>query len=820
MTRSPEDGVTAPVDEREHVARVVMTHKAGTLDRLRPLVTDAVILDQVRFSVADWQSGPETIIDRIGAAFRDRRVIVRSSAASEDQCTGSQAGRFESVLGVRARDPLHVRRAVDAVAASLRMATAWTPDRDLVFVQAQVEDIRASGVLFTRDLESRAPYFVISIDTEAHRTDAVTSGRVGRLTKIVVHRGADRSALSPDVRRLVEAADEIEALTSNDALDIEFAFDRSGTLFVFQVRPLVAPADDRHGRATDDELAEELRRIRDRVRQLMRPHRHLDGPDTLLGVMPDWNPAEMLGVAPRPLALSLYQTLIGDAIWAEARHEMGYRDVRPEPIVVSLGGRPYVDVRASLNSFLPKSLERAVTRRLVDRQLVQLRNQPELHDKIEFHVATTCLGFDFDENIPTFAAMGLEPHEIDRLRSALLTLTDAMLLGTVAPLEDQLGRIAELDRRRRVIVDRLRLDPESHARVLQDLIADGKRFGTLPFANLARYAFVSVALLRSLVRIGVVAPDELEALYRGIPTVASDLARDCVRHARRRLSTGELLARYGHLRPSTYEITSRNYATAPERYFASPVVPTGGEGVPDAKPALALFEAKRGSIAAVMRRYGFRAGPEQLGDFVLRSIAGREQAKFEFTKNVSLVLELIAQLGERLDLAREDMSFLPLDHVLRHAAAGASMAARLECRRDVERFRRRWRLTRALQLPPLIRSIDEIDRFEMRESLPNFITSKSVVAPVFPLDATSSVRDLDGRIVLIEGADPGYDWIFAHAIAGLVTQYGGIASHMSIRAAERGLPAAIGCGEIIFSRVRRSQLIELDCAAQEIRCIR
>ena len=47
--------------------------------------------------------------------------------------------------------------------------------------------------------------------------------------------------------------------------------------------------------------------------------------------------------------------------------------------------------------------------------------------------------------------------------------------------------------------------------------------------------------------------------------------------------------------------------------------------------------------------------------------------------------------------------------------------------------------------------------------------------------------------------------------AGLITKYGGVASHMAIRCAEIGLPAAIGCGEIIFDYLSTSSKIFLDC---------
>ncbi len=40
---------------------------------------------------------------------------------------------------------------------------------------------------------------------------------------------------------------------------------------------------------------------------------------------------------------------------------------------------------------------------------------------------------------------------------------------------------------------------------------------------------------------------------------------------------------------------------------------------------------------------------------------------------------------------------------------------------------------------------------------------------------------------------------------------------MAIRAAEFGMPAAIGCGEKLFSRVREARFVELDCESKTIK---
>ena len=94
-----------------------------------------------------------------------------------------------------------------------------------------------------------------------------------------------------------------------------------------------------------------------------------------------------------------------------------------------------------------------------------------------------------------------------------------------------------------------------------------------------------------------------------------------------------------------------------------------------------------------------------------------------------------------------------------------------------------------------------------------------MIAPPVLLEDRSAGVELRGQIVLIRAADPGYDWIFGHEIAGLITQYGGVASHMAIRAAEFGLPAAIGCGELMFGRLRAARLIELDCVNRKVRAV-
>ena len=58
-----------------------------------------------------------------------------------------------------------------------------------------------------------------------------------------------------------------------------------------------------------------------------------------------------------------------------------------------------------------------------------------------------------------------------------------------------------------------------------------------------------------------------------------------------------------------------------------------------------------------------------------------------------------------------------------------------------------------------------------------------------------------------------------HPIAGLVTAYGGVNSHMAIRANELNLPAVIGAGEELFSTWANTHEIRIDCAARRVEII-
>ena len=679
------------------------------------------------------------------------------------------------MLGVVGRTAL--AHAIDKVLASF--GDEATGD-DQIFVQPMLDRVVMAGVAFSRR-PSGGPYYIINYDDRSGRTDRVTAGVGDNLeTFLCLKSRLDScpSALAP----VIALVSELETLLACDALDVEFAVGGDGQIYLLQVRRLaVASQAPRSDRQVDAALAAVARK----VELLSRPHPYLHGSRAMFGVMPDWNPAEIVGLRPRPLSLSLYRELITDAIWAYQRDNYGYQNLRSFPLLVSFHGLPYIDVRVSFNSFVPRDLSDDLAGRLVNYYIDCLLSEPHLHDKVEFDIIFSCYTLDLPQRASALAEHGFSAEDLAELTDALRRLTNRIMHGETA-----------LWRRDRAKIDLLaeRLPALCAAKIdkisrIYWLIEDCKRYGTLPFAGLARAGFIAVQLLQSLVAVGVLDAEEHGKFLASVDTVGSRIGQDFAD-----MPKAEFLARYGHLRPGTYDILSPRYDEAPDLYFDwSSARPAAA-----ARPRFMLSVEQLRHIERLLKEHGLDIDVLRLIEFIKAGIEGREYAKFVFTRSLSDALSLIRHLGEDHGLSAEDCAFLNYDAIRTlYSESGSVRHTLLD---SVAHGRERYALTRNLVLPPIIASPEEIFAFHLPLSQPNFITRKRVTAPVASID--DPPESFAGAILFVPSADPGFDWIFTRGISGFVTQFGGANSHMAIRAGELGIPAVIGAGEALFQRWR------------------
>jgi phosphohistidine swiveling domain-containing protein len=216
---------------------------------------------------------------------------------------------------------------------------------------------------------------------------------------------------------------------------------------------------------------------------------------------------------------------------------------------------------------------------------------------------------------------------------------------------------------------------------------------------------------------------------------------------------------------------------------------------------------------------GLPDDPRRFLSFVSVSVQEREQSKFEFSALLSACLEEIAHLGEMLGFSRTELSFLTVDDIME---ANDLQPGRIQLQQfwaeNIYFRKSEWQDDARIRLSALITGPDDLVVVRPTKSKPNFITSREAEGQIVILKQRlpSASSELSGKIVVLEAADPGYDWIFSSQIAALVTKYGGVASHMAIRAAQFGIPAVIGCGDGLYNEFNVNNRARINCGTREI----
>lgn len=785
---------------RRRTSNLIST-KADTLLALRERLKCCRIEPILVVTAGEFARDREGTLQRIGERFAGQKIVVRSSASNEDSLQSSNAGHYDSNLNVSAGDSRDVAAAIQRTLDSYRR-DGLTGEGEQVLVQTQTEEVTASGVVFTRDLQRNRPYYLVNYD-DTGSTDSVTSGSGGKSLWI----SRDLTEVPAPWTGLIAAVREIERVLDGMILDIEFAVTRSGEVVIFQVRPLAA--NYRFSKEFDDEtFFRHKRQVKEAVRS--QPG-GADGQPMLFSDMAFWNPSEIVGTHPHELDYSLYREIITKRAWNEGLVPMGYRRVDRE-LMVRFSGKPYISIDYSFLSLIPADLPEELVEKLVAYYKRKLRRDLTAHDKIEFEIVYSCYDFSTGKRIDSLTGEGFYLEECEAVKKALHSLTLRGIRDYFTVLEKDRESLASLDRLRRGIEEKLRCQEDNTAALLRYFTAllDGmKRYGTPQFSRQARYAFIARSLCRSLAEEGYVTRQEIDAFMLGIETVATEFARDMDRYLDGELSQETFYERYGHLRSGTYDIRADRYdqiafrlrkgSRSQEKTTAEPA------GLPREALERALAEAGFGDIT-----------PEELTRFLRAAFEQRERFKFEFTKALSLALEVLRMAGRNLDIPAKDLSYLQVADILaaEYYGSGGELADFWQAL--IQRRRQLRGDEGLLVLPDVVTDAGDIDLVCMQEARPNFITEGAVTGETASPEEMGAT-DLAGKVVLLEKADPGFDWIFAQEIAGLITCYGGAASHMAIRCAEFGVPAAIGCGKKIYAQVCGMRRVALDARNGKIR---
>ena len=469
----------------------------------------------------------------------------------------------------------------------------------------------------------------------------------------------------------------------------------------------------------------------------------------------------------------------------------------------NFSGRPYIDVRLSFNSFLPKNLGNNISKKIVNHWCKKLIKNPYLHDKVEFEIADSCYDFSLkkkiiksyhflskNEKLEYFNIVKNHTHKIiDNYEKNFLRY-----FNDLKQLEDyRISLISKIKNAKKI----------DYKKIINEKIKVLKKKGIIPFSKFARNAFIGKKILDDLKTKKIISTSDYKKLLNSLDTITS-LYTKLEKKTRYSVKFKKLFNNlFFHLRAGTYDIEVDRYRNKINTYKI--------ENINDVlslnSNARQLFGHKKiNNFKNFLNKNKLDLDASKLFNYITTSIKLRENSKYIFTRTLSDLIELLKIYGQNKNLNKKELSNLSINEILNFT----NRSNKKTKNKNLSSFNQN------IQLPFLISSKKDFFVCSIQEVKPNFITFKNIEAKCIRLNKKFKNKNLKNMIVLIENADPGYDWIFSKNIKGLITKNGGINSHMSIRCQELNIPAAIGLGEQNFNLLKSYFQINLNCKLNKI----
>ncbi len=733
------------------------------------------------FKLGDYKSRKKLIVKNILKKFNKKKIIIRSSSIHEDQPNKSLAGKYDSFFDIKC-EPKILEKFINLVIKK------FNNNNDQILIQEYINDVDKAGVVFTRNLNNNAPYYYINYD-KSGKTNFITSGKNSKSTQFVTI-SRFKTNINTNFKKLLNIIQGIEKIFSNDRLDIEFCI-KNNKIYIFQCRPLYFLS-----KSNDKEIKSMLINIEKKIKKIALKNPFISGNTTYLSNMADWNPAEMIGSKPKTLQSSLYAELITDNVWAKQRHDYGYRNVLDQPLMFNLGGSPYIDLRLDLNSFIPKNLPSKIAEKIVTESLKKIKKKPYLHDKIEFDIIDTCFNIENVKKNNKF----LNKKNSKIYTNALNKLSLEIIKKNI--LDKEKAKIEILQRK----FLKIKKSKLSEIQKIYFLVQNCKNYGTLPFSGAARCAFIATKILKSFKELKIFDQNDLENFYSSIKSVTNQINNDLFRLRNKKIKKNKFLEKYGHLRPSSYSISSLNYKENFSKYFPNKLIIK--------KQNIKKFKISKNKLLKVdniFKKNKINLNNKQFLNFARSSIYSREKFKLIFTKSINLIFENLISLGKEINIKREDLEFISIQTILKSYNNVNLIKLKKVLINEINENKKNFKSLNLIDLPDIIFKPEDIYNFHKTNNKPNYITEKNIVAKCILYNDSKNKAQLKNKIIVINSADPGYDFLFTHNIKGLITKYGGANSHMSIRCLELGIPAMIGVGEDMYNEFITSNTINIDC---------
>lgn len=762
------------MDSKENTITILT--KAETLQLLKGKSAVYVIPKGFYFNEKEWFENKLHIIQKIKIFKKSKKkLILRSSAYNEDRIQSSLAGKYRSVVIKNE----NLNSLIDY------MFSQFQPNKlNQVLVQEFIEKPLLSGVLFSRDVKFGAPYYVIEIDRKTKTTDQITSGKLIDFEKYYIVRNYGEKFSTPEIRKILKATVLCEKLLNNDCVDIEFAI-KDNKVYIFQVRPLYI--DSKIKIVPRNRFYKNIRGISNQI-ELLKKKNSLN----IWTRMSDWNIVELIGKNPLPLTSSMFNLLIMEGVWKKARTDIGYSNTLTNKLSQYFISMPFIKVYDSFYSLIPNNLSKNLKFRLIRYYIDRLLKNPNLHDKIEFDVIYSIGEVLSNNNYNNYRKFGFHDDELKIIKCQVTNVFNNIINQKYL---EHFINIAEASIQK--IKSNQEIIKTASLQTLKKNIYDYKKNLIYSFCGIARCAFLLKEIVFSLQKKKLLNHEMISDIYRTLNTRNMQFVR--------MLNDRNIVDEFGSIRPDMF-----NYLSKPLRNDISLInndYQPGYQSVSYSKPTK-IEAAGISMINDLFISKNIKLNYESLLYYFTLSTFYREHVKFYIGYLIDMIFDWIEfNLEEKLNLTPETIAFLKVSDILN----GNKCPIKLQ---DISRKRQNlYEISLSINLPDVLMNNNDVFSFTQKNTTPNFVTTNKAVGELV-FWSPNHRNNIQNKIVLLERADPGFDWIFRNNIKGFITAYGGCNSHMAIRAQECNLPAILGIGISNFEKAKNFKNIKIDCSRQ------
>ena len=473
----------------------------------------------------------ENIVDSFS-----QKIMIRSNSSSEDKEYSSSAGKYLSIGPIERNDLETIKKSWEMVVGSYE-----EQDNQSVIFQNYIENAKSVSVLTSYKVGSDSAYRTFST-YYGSETDAITSGKYSEINNFFMHRSFDILPKKYEKYNVyLKIITQLEDLFKNKQLDIEMVLDKNNSPQLLQVRPLM-------GKKLNKESIFEEKDVIDRnlknYKKLNKTTADRFGTNQIYSNMSDMNPAEMIGKKPDNIAFGLYKFMFTDTTWNIQRGEFGYRKYSGGKLMELFNNVAYINVNHSLNSFLTRNLQKESCEEIINYQLNKLKENPHLHDSIEFDISRSSYVFDTVEEFSKEYKNIISPSEIIKWHNDLIQIDTQNKFTLEKNKKIILSTFSKLDKS-------FEYSKKENIKLIKDTMA-------LPFTHHSRLGFVYFAQLNSLLEKGVITEDQKKLLLLSVNSISTKMKADAYEVKIGKKTLNDFFDVYGHIRAGNYNLSSSN----------------------------------------------------------------------------------------------------------------------------------------------------------------------------------------------------------------------------------------------------------------------